>query len=128
MFNCSLSLVFMCNWKIFVSDFLIFSSAYSTLLVENKFSVYLNLFMDRFVRSIVTFIGNWINVFQNLNKIIPQFLHQICGFIKLSASVLLYKTFCFFYRDSNNWMVIYLWLQKYILIILWKLFNMKIIK
>ena len=90
--HCSrrLSLVFICNWMIFVSDCLTFSSAYLTLVVEDKFSVYLTLFMDQFLRNIAPLIiGNWFKVSKDLNKIIPRFLHQSCDFIKLSVSFLL---------------------------------------
>ena len=46
--------------------------------------------MDQFLRNIATLIiGNRFKISQNLNKTIPRFLHQSCGFIKLSVSFLL---------------------------------------
>ena len=88
--NHSQSFVFMCKWKIFLFDCFTFSSAYLTLFIKNKFSVYLTLLMDEFLRNIATLlIGNWFKVSQNLNEIILQFLHQSCDFIKLSVSFLL---------------------------------------
>ena len=59
--------------KGFVFDYLTFSSANSTLFVENKFSVYSTLFIDEVLQNIENLIGNSFNVSQNLDKIIPDF-------------------------------------------------------